>query len=80
MEIQDEIDRAIASGCARFEVSDRTNKLILSVEEGSILTASLDKLGIPGTLYLISSMCEKSGTAKIRDRFIFLGTHGKLLP
>jgi hypothetical protein len=43
MEIQDEINRAIASGSAKFEVSEQTEKLSLSVEEGSKLIAILDQ-------------------------------------
>lgn len=44
MEIQNEIDKAIASGSATFEVSERTEKLILSVKEGSELIVILDQL------------------------------------
>ncbi len=44
MEIQNEIDKAIASGNATFEFSERTEKLALSVKEGSNLIAILDQL------------------------------------
>ena len=44
MEIQDVINRAVASGSATFDVPKRTKKLTLSVKEGSELIVILDKL------------------------------------
>ncbi|SRR6266704_420406 len=55
MEIQDHIDRAIASGGATFEVSERTNKLTLSVKEGSELIVILDQLFGSARLSLVPS-------------------------
>ena len=55
MEIQDEIEEAIATGYATSEVSQRTNKLILSVKEGSELIARLDQLFASAKLSLIPS-------------------------
>jgi hypothetical protein len=43
MEIQNEIDNALASGNATFEVFERKNKVVFSIKDGSELITILDQ-------------------------------------